>query len=284
MAIRQVKKIIRSVPVTEGAGVHLNRAFGFGKTSEFDPFLLLDDFRSSNSEEYKAGFPWHPHRGIETITYMLDGRVEHQDSLGNNGHINPGDVQWMTAGSGIIHQEMPEGNDSGAMGGFQLWANLPAKHKMMDPRYREVKEADIPEVTLKSGGTVRVIAGEVEGVRGPVTDIIIEPEYLDVRLPPHTSFTHLTHSDHTVFCYVIDGFGNFLHKGTATAKNGELVLFESGDEVSICSVDMPLRFLFISGAPLNEPVAWHGPIVMNTQQEIEIAMQELRTETFIKFK
>jgi hypothetical protein len=284
MEIRQVKKIIRSVPVTEGAGVHLKRAFGFGKTSEFDPFLLLDDFRSSNSEEYKAGFPWHPHRGIETITYMLDGRVEHQDSLGNKGHIKPGEVQWMTAGSGIIHQEMPEGNDIGTMGGFQLWANLPAKHKMMDPRYREVKEADIPEVALKGGGTVRVIAGEVEGIRGPVTDIIIEPEYLDVSLPTHTSFTHRTHSNHTVFCYVIDGFGNFLPEATATAKNGELVLFESGEEVAIRSVDMPLRFLFISGAPLREPVAWYGPIVMNTQQEIEIAMQELRTETFIKYK
>ena len=283
MGNRQVKKIIRSAPVIEGAGVHLNRVFGFGKTSDFDPFLLLDDFRSPNPEDFKAGFPWHPHRGIETITYMLEGKVEHQDSLGNKGYINPGEVQWMTAGSGIIHQEMPEGDPSGKMGGFQLWANLPAKLKMMDPRYREVKNTDIPEVALKGGGITRVIAGEVDGVRGPVKDIIIDPEFLDVRLPPKTTFRHQTFPGHNVFCYVYEGYGSFVPAGTATAKNGELVLFDTGEEVSISSDDVALSFLFVSGAPLREPVSWHGPIVMNTRQEIELAMRELQTDTFIKF-
>jgi redox-sensitive bicupin YhaK (pirin superfamily) len=284
MAVRNVSKIQHSRPTIEGAGVHLNRVFGFGRSTDFDPFLLLDDFRSPTPADYLAGFPWHPHRGIETITYMLDGRVEHGDSLGNKGYINPGEVQWMTAGSGIIHQEMPKGDPNGKMGGFQLWANLPAKFKMMDPRYREVKSSDIPEVDLPGGGIVRVISGSVGDVRGPVRDIVIDPEYLDVRLPAHATFTHLTTADHTVFCYVYGGNGNFIPEGTALAKNNELVLFETGDEVVISSGDEPLQFLLISGKPIHEPVAWYGPIVMNTQQELDIAMQELRDDSFIKFK
>lgn len=284
MAIRNVRKIQHSRPTIEGAGVHLNRVFGFGATSEFDPFLLLDDFRSPNPPDYLAGFPWHPHRGIETITYMLDGRVEHRDNLGNIGYINPGDVQWMTAGSGIIHQEMPKGDSHGKMGGFQLWANLPAKYKMMDPRYRDVKCSTIPEVDLPDGGMVRVICGRVGEIIGPVRDIVIEPEYFDVRIPAHATFTHRTGKDHTVFCYVHEGSGNFVPEGTARAKDGELVLFEAGDEVVISSGDEPLKFLFISGLPIREQVAWYGPIVMNTQQELDIAMQELREDTFIKYK
>jgi redox-sensitive bicupin YhaK (pirin superfamily) len=284
MTTRQVKKILHSTPTVEGAGVNLNRAFGFGKTSDFDPFLLLDDFRSPNPEDYLAGFPWHPHRGIETITYMLDGLVEHGDSMGNKGVIKPGEVQWMTAGSGIIHQEMPKGDKVGKMGGFQLWANLPAKDKMMDPRYREVKSMEIPEVQLAGGGVARVIAGEVNGIKGPVKDIVIDPAYMDVRLPAHASFSHRTVADHTVFCYVYEGYGKFLQEGTALARNGDLVLFEAGDEVVISSVDEPLKFLLISGKPLHEPVAWYGPIVMNSQAELDVAMRELRNDTFIKFK
>jgi quercetin 2,3-dioxygenase len=284
MTTRQVKKILHSTPTVEGAGVNLNRVFGFGKTRDFDPFLLLDDFRSPNPEDYLAGFPWHPHRGIETITYMLDGLVEHGDSMGNKGLIKPGEVQWMTAGSGIIHQEMPKGDNVGKMGGFQLWANLPAKDKMMDPRYREVKSMEIPEVQLVGGGVARVIAGEVNGIKGPVKDIVIDPAYMDVRLPAHASFSHPTIHDHTVFCYVYEGYGKFLPEGTALAKNGDLVLFEAGDEVVISSVDEPLKFLLISGKPLHEPVAWYGPIVMNTQAELDVAMRELRNDTFIKFK
>ena len=285
MTTRHVKKILHSVPTVEGAGVNLNRVFGFGKTSDFDPFLLLDDFRSANPEDYLAGFPWHPHRGIETITYMLDGLVEHGDSMGNKGVIKPGEVQWMTAGSGIIHQEMPKGDKVGKMGGFQLWANLPAKDKMMDPRYREVKSSDIPEVQLSGGGVARVIAGEVNGIKGPVRDIVIDPAYMDVRLPAHASFSTPDSCKTTQFFVMsMMVMENSSRKALQLAKNGDLVLFEAGDEVVISSVDESLKFLLISGKPLHEPVAWYGPIVMNTQAELDVAMRELRNDTFIKFK
>ncbi|MBA4421203.1 MAG: hypothetical protein C0391_08645 [Anaerolinea sp.] len=284
MTIRNVRLIQSGKPTVEGAGVHLNRAFGFGQTSEFDPYLMLDDFRGDDPELYQAGFPWHPHRGIETITYMLEGKAEHQDSLGNKGIIDPGDVQWMTAGSGIIHQEMPIGNANGKMGGFQLWANLPSDQKMMDPRYREIKSTDIPDVQLPGGGSARVIAGNVNGVTGSVSEIVIAPEYLDVRLPANATFKHPTTSSHTVFCYVYSGSGNFVPEGTALAKNGGLVLFEVGDEIMVTAGDEGVRFLLISGEPLYEPVAWYGPIVMNTQEELNTAMRELRENSFIKFR
>lgn len=284
MAIRNDRWIQSGRPTIEGAGVHLSRLFGFGKTSDFDPFLLLDDFRGDDPEQYQVGFPWHPHRGIETITYILDGKIEHQDSLGNKGIIGPGDVQWMTAGSGIIHQEMPIGNANGKMGGFQLWANLPSNQKMMEPRYREVKNKDIPDVQLPGGGSARVIAGSVNSVTGPVGDLVIAPEYLDIWLPPGVTFKHSTTSRHTVFCYVYSGFGNFMPGGTALVKNGALVLFEVGDEIMVTAGDEGARFLLISGEPLYEPVAWYGPIVMNTQEEINIAMRDLRENTFIKLR
>lgn len=284
MTPRNVKMIQRSRPTSEGAGVQLNRVFGFGRTSDFDPFLMMDDFRGDDPALYSAGFPWHPHRGIETITYMIESKVEHQDSLGNKGVIGAGDVQWMTAGSGIIHQEMPIAGENGRMGGFQLWANLPARQKMMDPRYRDVTANEIPKVDLPGGGTVKVIAGEVNGVKGPVGDIVIEPEYLDVQLPAGVKFKHATRASHTVFCYVYGGYADFVPQGTARAKNGEVVLFEPGDEVEITAGDEGTSFLFLSGEPLREPVAWYGPIVMNTQSELEVAMRELRENTFIKFR
>lgn len=284
MASRRVKRISKSVPTLEGAGVHLRRAFGFGKTSDFDPFLLLDDFRSDDPEKYMAGFPWHPHRGIETITYMLDGVVEHGDSLGNKGLIQPGEVQWMTAGSGIIHQEMPAGDAHGRMGGFQLWANLPANRKMMDPRYREVKSDEIPEVKLPGGVAARIIAGSISGINGPVRDIVIDPVLMDIRMPENTAFSYPTQTDHTVFCYVHHGSGFFEPDGAAPAEDGKLVLYEQGDEIMVHSHEETLHFLFISGKPIGEPVAWYGPIVMNSQQEIDIARQELQDNTFIKYK
>ncbi|HXY24468.1 MAG TPA: pirin family protein, partial [Candidatus Acidoferrum sp.] len=209
MSLRPVKRLIRSKPTIEGAGVHLRRAFGFGNTKDFDPFLLLDDFRNDVPEEYLAGFPWHPHRGIETITYVLAGTVDHGDSMGNRGTIAAGDVQWMTAGSGIIHQEMPKGDDAGAMEGFQLWANLPKLHKMMSPRYRDIKSAQVPEVSTKSGARIKIICGTVQGMEGPVRDIVIDPEYLDVTLPAGVEFVHGTARGHTVFAYVIGGKGVF---------------------------------------------------------------------------
>ena len=259
---------MHNTPTIEGAGVHLNRVFGFSEVPEFDPFLLLDDFRSDKPEHYLAGFPWHPHRGIETITYVLSGDVEHGDSLGNKGVIGSGDVQWMTAGSGIIHQEMPKGDECGRMYGFQLWANLPARQKKMDPRYRDVAAKDIPEVKLPDGTTIKVIAGEVAGLRGPVRDIVIDPEYIDVAMPAGSEFRHATKCGHTVFAYLIDGQGRFgTDADTKTVANGTLVLFGDGDEVVIRTAGHSVRFLLISGKPIGEPVAWHGPIVMNTQQE-----------------
>ncbi len=279
---RKTIKIVSSIPTLEGAGVHLQRVFGFGQTDLFDPFLLLDDFRSDFPDHYLKGFPWHPHRGIETITYVLSGDVEHGDSLGNKGIIGSGDVQWMTAGSGIIHQEMPQGDKTGRMYGFQLWANLPARDKMMDPRYRDVQSEQIPEVAVSGNATVKIIAGEVEGVKGPVGDIVIDPEYIDVALPPHSQFRHPTKRGHTAFAYIIDGTGNFCGKSGIT--NRHLALFDDGDEITVSTDDRNVRFLFISGRPLNEPVAWYGPIVMNTQEELQLAFEEYERGTFIKSK
>jgi quercetin 2,3-dioxygenase len=296
---RKIRMVIKSKPTIEGAGVHLKRGFGFSELPVFDPFLLLDDFRSNDPQHYIKGFPWHPHRGIETITYVLEGSVEHGDSMGNKGVIGAGDVQWMTAGSGIIHQEMPEGNKSGSMGGFQLWANLPAAHKMMDPRYREIKSDQIAQVTSANGVQIRVICGEVMGTRGPVQDVITDPQYLDVTVPPSTEFIHPTTVGHTVCAYVIQGKGLFCRqKDPFTYEvegvnyfdmernpfmvNENLVLFEDGDQIVVTTEKEPVRFLLLSGKPIAEPVAWYGPIVMNTRQELQTAFEEYHRGTFIK--
>jgi len=296
---RRVRQVLKSRPTLEGAGVHLHRAIGMGPPEQYDPFLLLDDFRSEDPEQYLKGFPWHPHRGIETITYVLRGEVEHADSLGNKGVITPGDVQWMTAGSGIIHQEMPKGDGSGAMYGFQLWANLPAADKMMTPRYRGVTSAEIPNVTDSGGAAIKVIAGTASGVTGPVQDVVTRPEYLDVHLPAGKSFTHRTPQGHTVFAYVIGGKGLFCQqidpysyeavganyfdmKRERLIGDGHLVFFEDGDEVTVSAEAEDVRFLLISGKPIGEPIAWYGPIVMNTQEELRVAFEELQRKTFIK--
>jgi len=281
---RTIKKIIHSKPTIEGAGVHLNRVFGFHETHLFDPFLLLDDFRSEDPSRYLAGFPWHPHRGIETITYVIDGSVEHGDSMGNKGVISAGDTQWMTAGSGIIHQEMPRGDPAGRMGGFQLWANLPRSHKMMDPRYRDIKRAQVPEVKLENGATVRIICGSMGKHTGPVKDVVIDPEYLDVTVPAGKEFTHDTRRGHTVLAYVIEGAGQFDKEKSGKVRNGSLCLYEDGDRCEISADKEPVRFLLISGKPINEPVAWYGPIVMNTEEELETAFEEYRNGTFLKHK
>ena len=291
---RTIRTRLKSKPTLEGAGVHLNRAFGFNEVPLFDPFLLLDDFRSDTPAHYLKGFPWHPHRGIETITYVLAGDVEHGDSLGNRGIIGSGDVQWMTAGSGIVHQEMPKGDEKGRMYGFQLWANLPAKAKMMNPRYRDVTGKQIPEVTLPGNVKIRIIAGEAAGTRGPVRDVITDPEYLDVVVPAGSEFRHPTKRGHTVFVYVIDGQGNFSGErrrpGRAEAKEADILdnrtvaLFADGDEVAVATEKEPVRFLLVSGKPVGEPVAWYGPIVMNTDEELRTAFEEYERGTFIKHK
>ena len=298
---RKIHKVWRSKPTMEGAGVHLRRAFGNGEVPMFDPFLLFDDFRSSKPADYIRGFPWHPHRGIETITYILDGTVEHGDSMGNRGVIRSGDVQWMTAGSGIVHQEMPKGNPAGLMLGFQLWANLPASHKMMEPRYREVKAGQIPEVTMADGSVVRIVSGTMGDTQGPVRDIVTDPVYLDVIVPPRSEHFHPTPRDHTAFAYVIEGKGYFCdQKDPFTYDveganyfdmqrdpflgNGMLVLFDKGDQVMVSTEEEPVRFLLISGRPIGEPVAWYGPIVMNTEEQLRIAFEEYRRGTFIKHK
>ena len=280
-AVRKIEEILPSRETIEGAGVHLRRAFGNREVPRLDPFLLLDDFRSENPADYVAGFPWHPHRGIETVTYMLDGFVEHQDSIGNRGVVASGDVQWMTSGSGIIHQEMPRPRE-GLMGGLQLWVNLPASHKMMDPRYQEVKRARIPEVEPSKGIRVRVIAGEVAGVRGPVEDIVAEPEYLDVRMTPGTVFEHPTPRGHTAFAYTLEGKGRLDDESGETVDSENLVIFEDGERVRVESTSEPLRFLLIAGKPIREPVAWWGPIVMNNRHELEVAIDEFQNGTFIK--
>ena len=279
--------------------MRLRRAFGFGDTQDFDPFLLLDDFRNDKPEDYLAGFPWHPHRGIETITYVLSGNVNHRDSLGNEGTISAGDVQWMTAGSGIIHQEMPRGADDGKMHGFQLWANLPSSLKMTAPRYQEVQSAEIPEVIDDDGTTVRVICGSFWGATGPVDGITANPNYIDVSIPPGKNKTLTVETTRHAFAYVFAGSGKFCNASdplavptegvgwadtslSEEADNRSLVLFDSGDEVAVDSGEMGVRFLLVSGKPIEEPVAWYGPIVMNTQEELREAFAEYQAGTFLK--
>ncbi|MFX0043266.1 MAG: pirin family protein [Candidatus Hodarchaeota archaeon] len=279
---RKVKLTLKSRPTMEGAGVRLKRAFGYADPS-LDPFLLLDDFHSDNPSDYIAGFPWHPHRGIETITYMLHGKIEHRDSLGNGGVIESGDVQWMTAGSGIIHQELPKRGNKTLLWGLQLWANLPASHKMMDPRYRDVKKDEIPEVSINSDTVkIKIISGELNGVKGPVQDIITEPEYLDITINPHSEFSHPVKRGHNVFAYIIEGEGYFDQDREKLIGVENLVIYKNGDEVNISTEDDKVRFLLISGKPIGEPVAWRGPIVMNTEEELRSAFAEYQNDIFIK--
>ncbi|MGV8839788.1 MAG: pirin family protein [Bauldia sp.] len=300
MSIRPVKSISLAQPTREGAGVSLHRAFGFGTTEEFDPFLLFDDFRNDRPADYLAGFPWHPHRGIETITYVLSGNVEHGDSLGNRGTLGAGDVQWMTAGSGIMHQEMPRGDAEGRMHGFQLWANLPATLKMTTPRYQDIPAAEISEVVEDDGTRIRVVVGEAFGKRGPVDGIAADPIYLDISVPPGVRKVLPVETSRHAFAYVFAGSGTFrdaskpfgvlTERGTPddevlvreTTGNRSLVLFDSGDAVTVQAGDEGIRFLLISGQPLKEPVAWYGPIVMNTREELQTALNDLRAGTFIK--
>lgn len=300
MSIRPVLTASLAQPTMEGAGVHLHRAFGFQNPEQMDPFLLFDDFRNDRPEDFYRGFPWHPHRGIETITYVLSGSVDHGDSLGNTGTLRGGDVQWMTAGSGILHQEMPKGNAKGQMHGFQLWANLPASLKMTAPRYQDVKGRDIPEILEDDGTVVKVIVGEFRGKRGPVDGIAADPQYLDIYVPPGRRKSFRVDTYRSTFAYVFEGAGNFrdasrprgvlLEKEIAGEEvnirdlsgNRTILQFGNGDEVSVQAGPDGLRFLLVSGAPIQEPVAWHGPIVMNTQAEIRQAMADLRNGTFIK--
>jgi quercetin 2,3-dioxygenase len=299
MSMRPVKKIYKARPTLEGAGVHLNRAIGFGEPTEFDPFLLLDDFRSDKPEDYLAGFPWHPHRGIETITYVLAGEVAHGDSIGNKGVISAGDIQWMTAGSGIIHQEMPKGDSAGRMHGFQLWANLPSSLKMTAPRYQEIKSGEIPAVTEDDGTTARIVCGNFWGKRGPVEGIAADPVYIDVTVPPGKRRTLPVEVQSSAFAYIFSGSGKFCNSSEplsvptesvgwmdttppTEADNRSLILFDRGDEVTVQAGEEGIRFLLVSGRPLKEPVAWYGPIVMNTQKELQQAYSELRHGTFLK--
>jgi redox-sensitive bicupin YhaK (pirin superfamily) len=284
----------------EGAGVHLHRAFGFHEPQELDPFLLFDDFRNDDPARYAKGFPWHPHRGIETITYVLAGEVDHGDSLGNTGTLGAGDVQWMTAGSGILHQEMPRGNARGQMHGFQLWANLPAAQKMCAPRYQDVSAADIPEVIDDDGTRARIITGEFWGKRGPVDGIASDPQYLDISVPPGRRKVIKVDTYRRSFAYIFAGSGRFADASDPTGvlldkevagrevhlrdPSGDrtLVRFGTGDEITVQAGPEGIRFLLVSGAPLEEPVAWHGPIVMNTQDELREALRDLRQGTFIR--
>lgn len=303
MSLRPVKSVSGTRPTLEGAGVHLHRVFGFGQGAESsltDPFLMMDDFRNDNPEHYQAGFPWHPHRGIETITYVLAGSVDHADSLGNAGSLGPGSVQWMTAGSGILHQEMPKGDAQGRMHGFQLWANLPSRDKMTSPRYQDIGSDAIPERTDDDGTQVRVVVGGWRGIKGPVDGIAAEPQYLDITLPPNVSKTIAIDAWRSAFAYVFDGSADFRNAsppaGVRIEKevNGEeiqlrdfsgnrtLVVFDTGDEIRVTSGEQGARFLLVSGRPIQEPVAWHGPIVMNTQAEIEQALRDLQNGSFIK--
>lgn len=300
MSIRPVKQISNAQPALEGAGVHLHRAFGFGDPKLADPFLLFDDFRNERPEDYLAGFPWHPHRGIETITYVLSGTVEHGDSLGNRGTLGSGDVQWMTAGSGIMHQEMPRGDEQGRMHGFQLWANLPSSQKMTTPRYQDVESKDIPEILDDDGTVVRIVCGSFWGKSGPVDGIAADPQYLDIYVPPGKRKVLPVDTYRNAFAYVFEGAGRFagasdphgvlVEKGLGDEEifirdetgNRTLVLFDTGDEIVVQAGDEGIRFLLVSGAPIQEPVAWHGPIVMNTQAELIQAVNELRNGTFIR--
>jgi len=301
MSLRPVKQIIQTKATLEGAGVKLERAFGFGNTKEFDPFLLLDDFRNDNPRDYLAGFPWHPHRGIETITYVLAGSVEHGDSLGNKGTMGAGDVQWMTAGSGILHQEMPKGDTQGRMHGFQLWANLPASLKMTDPRYQDIPTTAIPEVTEDDGTKARIICGEFWGKRGPVEGVAADPNYVDISVPPGKRRRLKVETTRNAFAYVFAGSGTFRDASEPRAvltekvgdpladaepaydvQNRSLVLFDRGDEITVQAGPEGIRFLLVSGKPIEEPVAWYGPIVMNTQDQLRQAMTELNDGSFIK--
>ena len=297
MSVRPIKRVIQTKTTMEGAGVKLQRAFGFGETADFDPFLLLDDFRNDNPSDYLAGFPWHPHRGIETITYVLAGSVEHGDSLGNKGSLGAGDVQWMTAGRGILHQEMPRGDPAGRMHGFQLWANLPASLKMTEPRYQDVSAGDIPDVTDDDGTQVRVICGDFWGKTGPIEGVAADPRYLDVSVPPGRRKRLAVETTNHAFAYVFAGSGTFrdasdpqnvlteqVGGGTLRSQvgNRSLVLFDRGDEIVVQAGDEGIRFLLVSGKPIEEPVAWYGPIVMNTKDELQQAFNELRNGTFIK--
>jgi len=277
---RKIKTVFKSRPTMEGAGVRLKRVFGYHEAELMDPFLLLDHFGSDNPDDYMKGFPWHPHRGIETITYMIEGEVEHEDSLGNKGTINTGDVQWMTAGSGIIHQEMPN-HSGGMMMGFQLWANLPSSSKMMHPRYQDIRSSQIPEVETESGAKVRIICGNLDGTCGPVSEIVTDPEYMDVIVPARKEFTHSVKRGHTVFAYVFEGNGYF-EDTEQLVESDHLVLFEDGDQVTIKAGEKQLRFLLVSGMPIGEPIAWYGPIVMNNREELDLAFREYRAGTFIK--
>jgi quercetin 2,3-dioxygenase len=299
MAIRRVKRLVKAKPTMEGAGVRLRRAFGFGATEDTDPFLLLDDFRNERPEDYRAGFPWHPHRGIETITYVLAGTVEHGDSMGNRGTIGAGDIQWMTAGRGIIHQEMPKGEADGRMHGFQLWANLPSSLKMTAPRYQEVKAADVPVARDDDGAEVRIVCGAYRGIRGPVEDVAAKPIYLDVSIPAGRRKTLPVETTSHAFAYVFAGEGKFCNASAplavptepagwadasppSAADNRTLVLFDRGDEVEVEAGDDGVRFLLVSGQPLGEPVAWYGPVVMNTQEELQHAFEQLDAGTFLR--
>jgi redox-sensitive bicupin YhaK (pirin superfamily) len=300
MSIRPVKSIVQSKPTLEGAGVKLRRAFGFGDTTAFDPFLLLDDFRNDRPDDYRAGFPWHPHRGIETITYVLAGTVDHGDSLGNQGSLGAGDVQWMTAGRGIMHQEMPKGDAQGRMHGFQLWANLPSSLKMTAPRYQDIKSGEIVELVEDDGTRIRVICGDYKGKRGPVEGVAADPRYLDIFVPPGVCKTLPVETERQAFAYVFEGAGSFRAAsapfGVLTEKtvdgqeavvreqtgNRSLVLFDQGDEITVQAGEQGIRFLLVSGKPIKEPVAWYGPIVMNTQAELQQAVSELRSGTFIR--
>ena len=300
MSIRPIKRVSESTPTIEGAGVKLRRAFGFGDTSEFDPFLMMDDFRGDQPSDYRAGFPWHPHRGIETITYVLAGMVDHRDSLGNVGALGAGDVQWMTAGRGILHQEMPKGDARGRMHGFQLWANLPSSLKMTAPRYQDIPALEIPEVIDDDGTSVRVICGDFWGKAGPVDGIAAEPRYLDIFVPAGKRKTFKVETYRQAFAYIFEGDGIFasasepfgvLHEKEVDGEelfvrekvgNRSLVVFDSGDEVTVQAGEHGIRFLLVSGRPIREPVAWHGPIVMNTQEELRQAVRDLRDGTFIK--
>lgn len=299
MSLRPIKQIIQTKPTIEGAGVKLERAFGFGKTKEFDPFLLLDDFRNDNPNDYLAGFPWHPHRGIETITYVLAGSVEHGDSLGNKGKMTAGDVQWMTAGSGILHQEMPKGDPQGRMHGFQLWANLPSSLKMTAPRYQDIPSNVIPEITDDDGTRVRIICGEFWGKKGPVEGVAADPIYVDVSVAPGRQKRLKVDITRNAFAYIFAGSGTFRDSSAPQAvlteqvtqpeaapvydvNNHSLVLFDRGDEITVHAGPEGIRFLLVSGKPIEEPVAWYGPIVMNTQEQLRQAMTELQDGTFIK--
>jgi len=287
------------MPTREGAGVNLHRAFGFGDTDLTDPFLLFDDFRGDRPEDYIAGFPWHPHRGIETVTYVLAGTVDHGDSLGNSGRLESGSIQWMTAGSGIIHQEMPTGDELGRMHGFQLWANLPRELKMTDPRYQDIPSTEVTVRSEDDGTIIRVLCGEFGGLSGPVDGIAAAPRYLDVTIPPGKTRTLRMDIESNAFAYIFEGTGAFrgasepgpvpyeLDEGVIALKpvevdNRSLVLFDSGDELRVTAGDDGLRFLLVSGRPIREPVAWYGPIVMNTQSELETAFREYQDGTFLR--